>query len=98
MNRRITAVGAALALGLASAATQARKLSDVDVLATSNPVRPTVSASSARALESLVRTGKETQVHERFSVPTFLWASRSASEAGLSAARASMARKSGVSA
>jgi hypothetical protein len=91
--KRLSIVSALAALGLASVA-QARKLPEIDVNANAATARSAVNVKSAR---SLIRAGSEAQIHERFNVPTFLWASKSASEAGLSAARAQLAKNAGVS-
>jgi len=71
----------------------ARSLPDYDALANA----PSAKRDVAAAVQGLTRPGSKVQLHERFGVPTFLWASKSASEAGLSAARAAVAARTGAS-
>src|SRR5262249_24570000 len=75
--------------------TQARPLPDFDSLADSPPTR---SAAAAASVQGLVRPGSDVPLHERLGVPTFLWASRNASAAGLAAARAARASTAAASA
>ena len=90
--KRLSVVSALVALGLSSAA-EARKLPEIDINSNAAPAR---SAATAKSVRNLVRPLTEAQIHERFNVPTFLWASHAASDAGLAAARASLARKAGT--
>ena len=92
--RKLRALLALCALVVATAATGATEASaprrpDYDAVAagarSSAPVTPNARASQ------LLRPGSELQMHERFGVPTFLWASTQGSAAGLTALRARLA-------
>lgn len=75
--------------GLAVATTaSAGKRPEYDILASSasKPVPANLKAQSAQ----FIRPGSALHVHERFGVPTFLWASSQGSAAGLTALRAKL--------
>jgi uncharacterized protein (TIGR03382 family) len=94
VSRSLYAASITLALFLFGASSsQARPLPDYDAVASAPAAQRDVSA----AVQGLVRPGSKVQVHERFGVPTFLWASKTASEAGLSAARAAVASRTAAS-
>jgi len=86
-NRNLFVLVIALAALATTTAASAGKRPEYDIVATGARAPAPVS-SSARA--ELLRSGAELQMHERFGVPTFLWASPQGSATGLTAARAKL--------